>query len=100
VVEEDRPRMSVSDSDSPYQDVTSKTFQMLENELPNAEQSGKYQLIVMSYVIIIICYKDNIYVMSYVIIIICYKDNICLWVNIVYYFIHHIVSVFVSIPRK
>ncbi|XP_060600557.1 PDZ and LIM domain protein 5-like [Ruditapes philippinarum] len=40
VVEEDRPRMSVSDSDSPYQDVTSKTFQMLENELPNAEQSG------------------------------------------------------------
>lgn len=39
-VEEDRPRMSVSDSDSPYQEVTSKTFKMLENELPEAEASG------------------------------------------------------------
>ncbi|XP_045161771.2 PDZ and LIM domain protein 5-like [Mercenaria mercenaria] len=40
VVEEERPRMSVSDSDSPYQDVTSKTFKVLENELPKAESSG------------------------------------------------------------
>lgn len=39
-VETDRPRMSVSDSDTPYQDVTSKTFKMLENELPQAEASG------------------------------------------------------------
>ncbi|WAR14091.1 ZASP-like protein [Mya arenaria] len=38
--EEDRPRMSVSDSDSPYQEVTSKTFQMMEKELPEAGQAG------------------------------------------------------------
>ncbi|KAH3824003.1 PDZ and LIM domain protein Zasp-like [Dreissena polymorpha] len=34
------PRMSVSDADGPYQDVTSKTFKMLEKELPAAEAAG------------------------------------------------------------
>lgn len=37
---EDRPRMSVSDSDSPYQDVQPKTYKMLEKELPEAESAG------------------------------------------------------------
>ncbi|KAH3824171.1 hypothetical protein DPMN_126001 [Dreissena polymorpha] len=34
------PRMSVSDADGPYQDVTSKTFKMLEKELPAAEAAA------------------------------------------------------------
>ncbi|KAL4221668.1 hypothetical protein ACF0H5_019925 [Mactra antiquata] len=36
----EQPRMSVSDSDGPYQEVQSKTFKMLDSELPQAEQSG------------------------------------------------------------
>lgn len=38
--DDNRPRMSVSDADSPYQDVTPKTYKVLEQELPKAEAAG------------------------------------------------------------
>lgn len=35
-----RPRMSTSEGDSPYQEVTPKTYKVLEEELPKAEAAG------------------------------------------------------------